>query len=159
MNPVIREAARALVLGPDDRVLLVRFVNPETGAEFWTTPGGGLDPGEGLEDGLRRELLEETGLVDIELGPVIWTRREVFPWAGQTLDQRERIVLVRAPSFKPRPQLTVEQLEAEGVHELRWWAAAEIETSEAVFYPTRLGQVLRQLLEAGPPDEPIDVGV
>jgi ADP-ribose pyrophosphatase YjhB (NUDIX family) len=29
---------------------------------FWSTPGGGLDPGEGLIDGLKREMIEETGI-------------------------------------------------------------------------------------------------
>ena len=67
------------MLDPDDRILLVRFVNPETGEEFWATPGGGLDPGEDFETGLRRELREETGLEDLEIGPVVWTRRHVFP--------------------------------------------------------------------------------
>lgn len=159
MSPVRREAGRALVLDPDDRVLLVRFVNPETGDEFWATPGGGLDCGEGLEDGLRRELREETGLEDVELGPVVWTRREEFSWAGQTLRQSERIVLVRVPSFEPRPQLSAEQLLAEGVHEVRWWTLSELKASEATFYPTRLAHFLRLLLESGPLAEPIDVGV
>jgi 8-oxo-dGTP pyrophosphatase MutT (NUDIX family) len=159
VNTVIREAARALVLDPDDRVLLVHFVNPETGEEFWATPGGGLDPGEALEDGLRRELREETGIGNVELGPVLWTRREVFPWAGQTFDQSERIVLVRVRSFDPRPELSAKQLAAEGVHGVRWWTLAELEDSDATFYPTRLAQFLRRLLEAGPPDEPIDVGI
>jgi len=156
---VVRHAVRALVLDPEDRVLLVRFINPETGEELWTTPGGGIDSGESLEDAIRRELREETGLIDPAIGPVIWTRREVFPWAGQTLDQRERVVLVRAPAFEPRPQLGVERLAAEGVHEVRWWTLAELERSSAVFYPTRLAHFLRQLLEAGPPDEPIEVGI
>lgn len=159
MNAVARDAVRALVLDPDDRVLLVRFVNPETREEFWATPGGGLAPGERLEAGLRRELGEETGLEDVELGPVIWTRREEFLWAGQTLRQSERIVLVRVPSFEPRPQLSVKQLAAEGVHEIRWWTLAELEQSDATFYPTRIARFLRQLLEVGPPEEPIDVGV
>lgn len=159
MKAVIREAARALVLDPDDRLLLVRFVHPKTGEKFWTTPGGGLGPGEELEEGLRRELREETGLEDPEIGPVIWTRREVFEWAGQTLDQRERIVLVRTPRFEPKPQLTAEQLAAEGVYEVRWWTLAELEDSTAVFYPTRLAHFLRQLLRTGPPDGPIDVGI
>jgi ADP-ribose pyrophosphatase YjhB (NUDIX family) len=159
VTAVVREAARALLLDPDDRLLLVRFVHPQTGEEFWTTPGGGLDPGEGLEDGLRRELREETGLEDPEIGPVIWTRREVFEWAGETLDQRERIVLVRVPRFEPNPQLTAEQLATEGVYEVRWWTPAELQSSDATFYPTRLARFLRQLLKTGPPDEPIDVGV
>jgi ADP-ribose pyrophosphatase YjhB (NUDIX family) len=30
--------------------------------DFWCTPGGGLDIGELLEDGLRREMIEETGI-------------------------------------------------------------------------------------------------
>jgi 8-oxo-dGTP diphosphatase len=158
VTAVVREAARALVLDPNDRVLLVRFVNPDTGAEFWTTPGGGVDPGESLESALRRELREETGLDDVEFGPVVWTRREVFPWVGKTLDQREQVVLVRVPAFEPRPQFSREQLAAEAVHEVRWWTLAEIEASDATFYPTRLAHFLRELLTAGPPAEPIDVG-
>ncbi len=46
-----------------------------------------------------------TGLEDVELGPVVWTRRHVSPWAGKTLDQSERIALVRVPAFKPQQLL------------------------------------------------------
>ncbi len=159
MTIVVRAAARALVIDPDDRVLLVRFVFPETGEEFWATPGGGLDPGEELEQALRRELREETGLEDVELGPVIWTRRHVFPWAGQTWDQSEEVVLVRVPAFVPYPQLSSAELASEGVHELRWWTLDELAGSDANFAPTRIVRFLRQLLEEGPPATPIDVGV
>lgn len=156
---VVRNAVRALVLDPDGRVLLVRFINPDTGAEFWTTPGGGVDPSESIEKAIQRELCEETGLKDAMLGPVIWTRREEFPWAGRKLDQREKFVLVRTPAFEPCPQLGVEGLAAEHVHEVRWWTLAELEATSAVVYPTRLAPLLRGLLEAGPPSEPFDVGV
>ena len=108
---------------------------------------------------MRRELREETGLDDPDVGAVIWTRREVFPWAGQTLDQREQVVLVRTPAFEPQPQLGVERLAAEDVHEVRWWTLAEVEASPAVFYPTRLAHFLRELLEGGPPEAPVDVGI
>jgi ADP-ribose pyrophosphatase YjhB (NUDIX family) len=156
---VVRQGVRALVLDPADRILLVRFVNPETGEEFWATPGGGLDPGEELEAGLRRELREETGLVDAAIGPVVWTRRHVFPWAGKTLDQSERIALVRSAAFEPRPALTPAQLMEEGVHELRWWTLGELAVSDANFAPRRIVHFLRELIEEGPPTTPIDVGV
>jgi hypothetical protein len=97
--------------------------------------------------------------VEFELGPAIWTRRDVFPWAGRTLDQSERIFLVRVASFEPRPLLSKTQLASEGVYELRWWTLAELVDSDANFAPTRIVRFLRQLLEEGPPEAPIDVGV
>ena len=45
---------------PHGRVLLVRQIGgPYAGA--WLLPGGGVDAGETLEQGLRREMREETG--------------------------------------------------------------------------------------------------
>jgi 8-oxo-dGTP pyrophosphatase MutT (NUDIX family) len=156
---LVREGVRALLLDRDDRVLLARMVEPVTGEEWWVTPGGGVDPGEQPEPALRRELHEETGLEDFELGPVIWTRHDVFPWGDKTLDQREQIFLVRVGAFEPRPLLSTAQLAEEGMHELRWWTLDELATSGANFAPRRIVRFLRQLLEEGPPTAPIDVGV
>lgn len=50
----------------DGRLLLLRRLrNPEAGC--WSIPGGKIDFLEGIEDALRREVAEETGLV---LGPL-----------------------------------------------------------------------------------------
>jgi ADP-ribose pyrophosphatase YjhB (NUDIX family) len=152
----IREAVRAIVLDPDDRVLLVRWVNEDHGVDVWLTPGGGLDEGEDPGDALRRELREEAGLESFEAGPVIWTRRHAFPWYGRTLEQRETFVVVRVPAFEAR---STPELAFEGVEDIRWWTLEEIEASSQTFAPRRLAALLRELLESGPAPEPIDTGV
>jgi hypothetical protein len=43
---------------------------------------------------------------------------------------------------------------------VRWWTIGEIDAAyEAKFAPRRLGSLLREFLDAGPPSAPIDVGV
>ena len=156
----IREAARALLLDPDDRVLLVRFEFP-SGETRWALPGGGVEPGETASDAVRRELVEEVGLADADVGPLVWQRTHIIPLIGGQFDgQRDAIHLVRCPVFDPSPALTWEQLNAEFVFELRWWTLAEIEAATDVdFVPVTLATHLAALIADGPPAAPIDVGV
>ncbi|WP_239489304.1 NUDIX hydrolase [Luteitalea sp. TBR-22] len=60
------------VIVDGDRVVLIKR-RYEPLANRWSIPGGTLEVGEGLEEGVARELVEETGLV-VRVGPVI----EVF---------------------------------------------------------------------------------
>lgn len=155
----IRPAARAIVLDPDDRTLLVRFLFPGEDT-FWATPGGGIEAGERGEEAIRRELSEETGLESVEVGPLVWTRLHIVPFiSGQYDGQREQYHVVRTPSFTPKPRLSWEQLNAEYVFELRWWTLPELEAAEETFAPRRLPELVRDLIENGPPPTPRDVGV
>lgn len=154
----IREAVRALVLDPDDKVLLVRFEFPDVGTR-WALPRGGVEPGETDHDALRRELAEEVGLINVSIGPHVWDRVHVIPFIDGKWDgQRERIYLVRTPAFQPQPHLTWDELRAEYVFELRWWQVAELPADLPVA-PRGLHQHLRALLQDGPPNRPVDVGI
>jgi 8-oxo-dGTP diphosphatase len=154
----IRAAVRALILDPNDRVMLVRFEFPT--ATVWAMPGGGIEPGETDHDALRREMAEELGLVDVEIGPHIWTRLHIVPFVDGSYDgQRDRIYLVRTDAFEPAPHLTWEQLNAERVHELRWWHRDQLATDTVLFAPRRLPELITDLLSGGAPTEPLDTGV
>jgi TDG/mug DNA glycosylase family protein len=154
LQPVERPAARALVLDRRNRTLLVQFAD-RTGQTWWATPGGGVDEGESTEQTVRRELAEETGLVDFELGPEIWTRDHTFAWYGRIYRQRERIHLVRVDDHEPAPRI---DLAAEHVQAVRWWTPAELEQTAETLVPRELSRLLADLLERGP-REPFDAGI
>ena len=160
----IRRAVRALLVTPDEHVLLCRFEFPTR--TVWALPGGGLDPGETHLQALHRELIEEVGLHDPVVGAHVWNREHIHPHEDGRWDgQRDRYYVVDAAHrFEPTPALSWDQLRAERLHELRWWHLDEIDDVTTAdtgvwFAPRRLGALLRSLATDGPPSTPIDTGV
>ena len=78
----------------DGRLLLVKNQRRD-GSLDWTTPGGVVDPGESLLDGLTREVAEETGLTVTGWDGPLWAVEAEAPDLGWTL----RVEVHRAVEF------------------------------------------------------------
>ena len=159
MSGNIRAAVRALVIDPDDHVLMVRLDFPN--GSWWVLPGGGIEPGEDEVTALHRELREEVGLVDAQLSGHVWSRTHLFrmtdpsgrEWDGQS----ENVHLVRTARFDPVPHLDDNQLARENLMSHRWWSVDEIEShgvENEHFAPRGLAGILRAVITDGVPDEP-----
>jgi 8-oxo-dGTP diphosphatase len=165
----IRPAARAIVMDPGRRVLLVHFnFGPEADPPtMWACPGGGINPDESVEQGLVRELHEEIGIEIAEPGQAVWWKEHIFPmtrWDGQ----QDTFFWIRVEPFDPRPTFTEAELRAEKLNGMRWWTYEEIQHAQMLydegrlddpgyttFSPRRLGHLLDDLLRDGHPDEPL----
>lgn len=150
----VRRVARVVLLDRDNRILLLHGHEPDEPADnWWFTPGGGLEGDETREEAARRELAEETGITDVEIGPVLWRRRCSFPFAGRRWDQDEWYYLARTDqNVTADTRLT--ELERRSVTGARWWTCQELTRSHETVYPTRLAELLRRLLDDGPPARP-----
>lgn len=118
----LRVGIRALLRDEAGRVLLFRYGNEYS--MWWITPGGGREERETDEETLRRELREECGLTEVEIGPLLWEteRRHLDePGHGGTVN---RTYVVRAEPFELSPEV---DLRAEGSHEQRWFTLDELD--------------------------------
>jgi 8-oxo-dGTP diphosphatase len=69
MNP-IRTSAKAIII-EDGKLLAIKLMDDE--GYWYCLPGGGQEPGEALQDALRRECLEEVN-AEIEIGDMRFVR-------------------------------------------------------------------------------------
>ncbi|HSX34783.1 MAG TPA: NUDIX domain-containing protein [Candidatus Saccharimonadales bacterium] len=75
-------AVKAVIQNTEGKFLIMRE------GERWQAVGGRLEKGEKLEDGLRRETQEETGITDLEVGKVI----HVDEWFAKPEGELKHIV-------------------------------------------------------------------
>ncbi len=151
-----REAIRAFLLTPEQEVLLLRIRPPGGAAAFWIAPGGGLEPGETVERGLRRELKEELGLEHFSMGPLLWRREHTFNWAEKRYCQREQFYVVHIARFEPHMS---DALEMQVLDSFRWWRVGELAHATERLTPLSLAQILARYLTQGPPLELPEVEV
>lgn len=153
-----RPAARVVLLDPADRVFLIDGRDPADPIKppWLEIPGGGIDPHENSAEAVARELYEETGFHDVEIGPVIWTQHVQYHFAGIYFDSDETIHIARCAGGIWQPQ-SLELLEAAAFSGARWWSLDELLSSTTPVLPERLREFLPAIIEGTLPETPIDI--
>jgi len=151
-----RITARVLLLDPDDRVLLMhgRLPSEPDAPGAWFTVGGGAKVGESVPQAAAREIIEETGFLDVELGPVVWYREAVYRNARQEpILFKESYLLARCAGGEPS-RAGWQALEKALVDDIRWWTLAEILEAVEDFYPEGFAGLLPDVLAGQVPATP-----
>lgn len=68
-----RITVRGIII-KDGKIFAQKLKKNEGKRDFWCTPGGGLDDGESLRDGLYREMIEETGVAPV-IGKLLYLQQ------------------------------------------------------------------------------------
>jgi mutator protein MutT len=88
----VRQRVAGIIM-KNQKILLMR--RRKDSREFYVFPGGGVEKGESLEEGLKREIIEETGLT-IESFRLLFEMDSTFPEQQSGSNQKEYYFLVEA---------------------------------------------------------------
>ena len=152
-----RTAARVVVTDGKSVLMLADTDPGIAGSRWWSTPGGGIDPGESPLQAAVRELAEETGrhvFEDELIGPVA-VRDVVHGYSDQILGQREWFFVLFTEPFELdiTGHTESEKLTLDG-H--AWLPLAELDVQRDPGWP---GNLLEFIDLAGHPELwPVDLG-
>ena len=151
-----RPTVKLLLLDEQDLLLLIHSRDPRSGRECWYPVGGGLEPGETVQQAAVREAAEETGLEQLPVGAPVWTRDHTYNYDGRKVEVHEQWLLHRVEHFRPAPA-GLTDYESRTIVGFKWWSVEDLAKTAETVFPPRLGQRLSTLLENGVPSIAIDI--
>ena len=143
-----RRTVRVLLLDPAGRILLMKGRLPSNPAApgVWFTLGGGIEPDETLAQAATREIGEETGFGDVEIGPVLGEGEQTHhDRKGRPVRILETYLLARCAGAEPS-RAGWNALEREFVDDIRWWTHAELAACQEPVFPADLADMLAEAL-------------
>jgi 8-oxo-dGTP pyrophosphatase MutT (NUDIX family) len=152
-QPYARRSARVILADDADRLLLFESEG------FWFTPGGGIEPGETIEQAATRELWEETGLLipPDHLGPVVAETSGYADLGFAAGMFHDLFYFQRAPEGFCVDISGWQPVEASTMSGHRWWTVDEVEAAPKIVFPFELAPLARDLLAGRLPSRPIQL--
>ena len=113
-----------------------------------------MDEDETPAQAVVRELWEEIGLADAQIGQVVLVRTSTFPMKGVWYSSIETFFWVQAPDeFLAAPQ-DLSQIEQDVIQEMGWHSPDEVRALTEHVYPACLADLVEHIIQHGPPAEP-----
>lgn len=154
-EPVVRRTSRVLLVDELDRVLLFQGQDPSDPSNiYWCPIGGGIEAGESPEDAARREVREETGLNEFDLGSHIWNRQDKYSFNGTNYEVSETWFLSRVTAFEIDTSALF-GLERTAFLRHHWWTQDELDATSEIMMPRQLALLFKDLIHNGPPEVPL----
>ena len=121
---------------------------------FWATVRGGVESDESYEEAARREVREETGITDVELGPVVWTREKTVAFQHGTVHFVEQYFLGRtdADVISTKGQ---DEYEKQFMRDHRWWSLDDLRQADEVIFPEGIAELIAPILAGALPAAPV----
>lgn len=131
---------KAIVLSQERKMLLLRRSETDVRRPLqWDLPGGLLEDDEQLEDGVKREINEESGLT-VDVAGIIYTKTEVAKWIENNVARSCNTVRIYYLA-----RATSDQVELSFEHSEFCWVSLE-EAFKLLEYP-RHKVVLQHILD------------
>lgn len=142
-QPVRVNVNAAIVRG--DELLLIEF-NDDSGVHY-NFPGGGLEPGEAIEDGLKRECLEEA-CVEVEVERLLCVWEYVPEKEGFKYGNRQKVGLVFLCLLKDGAEPRLPNHPDANQVGVRWMKLADLEKIPVPVRPPVFPAIEKPLIEA-----------
>lgn len=148
-----------ILLNSQRCVFLINAVDPADPSKpaWWEIPGGGIDPGESSDHAVARELREEAGIEQAEIGPVVYTQYVEFSFGGYDFEQDEVIHVAWTTQTEIAAPQGLEYLEALAFRGAKWWTLQEVQNADVPFLPADLPSLIPPLIAGELPDPPLDI--
>lgn len=167
---MIRNVVRVLLLNEEQKFLLAKIdgsnwnLRKKDGSPFsihWMTLGGKIEENEDVFSAAKREIFEEAGITDLNIGPVIWIE-DYYLWFNNELAHYKNTYVVAHTKQKTLSFENFTENEKQYIIDMKWFSYDEIKESKESIHPAHpllLKTYLPDILKGNYPKIPLNFSV